>query len=107
MTKLDEFKQFVSTIPSVRDDVLSGRYTWQQLFEMYDVYGKDDKFWIPYKNQSSGLDLIGLMDIVKGIDVDALSSSLTAIEKVLTMASGLFVKEQEPAKVRNTKWYDE
>lgn len=107
MNKLEEFKQFISTIPSVRDDVLNGRYTWQQLYEMYDMYGKDDKFWMPYQNQNNGLDLNGLMDIVKGLDVDALTSSLSAIEKVLTMASGLFVKEQQPNNSKNTKWYDE
>lgn len=107
MTKLEEFKEFVSTIPSIRQDVLNGRYSWQQLYELYDMYGKDDKFWMPYKNQSNGLDFMNMMELVKGIDVDALTSSLSAIEKVLTMASGFFVKEQTSTDTRTTKWYDE
>lgn len=107
MSQLDNFKEFVSTIPSIRQDVLNGRYTWQQLYELYDVYGEEDKFWIPYKNQSNGFDMVGIMDLIKTIDIATLTSSLSSIEKVLTMASGLFVKEDTSTDKRSTKWYDE
>ena len=46
---MDEFKEFLKTIPSIKQDVLNGRYTWQQLYEIFVMYGKDDKFWQPYK----------------------------------------------------------
>ena len=41
--EIDDFKAFVRTIPSVKDDVVSGRYTWQQLYEFYVLYGENDK----------------------------------------------------------------
>ena len=41
---MDEFKEFLKTIPSIKQDVLNGRYTWQQLYEIFVMYGKDDKF---------------------------------------------------------------
>lgn len=31
---MDEFKEFLKTIPSIKQDVLNGRYTWQQLYEI-------------------------------------------------------------------------
>lgn len=102
MEKLDEFKEFIKTIPNIKQDVLDGRYTWQQLYEIYVMYGKDDKFWQVYKNNSS----IDFMDIIKNIDVNALTSSLNAIEKLLQMASGLLSKPQEETPKTN-KWYDE
>ena len=40
---MDEFKEFLKTIPSIKQDVLNGRYTWQQLYEIFVMYGKDDK----------------------------------------------------------------
>ena len=89
---MDEFKEFLKTIPSIKQDVLNGRYTWQQLYEIFVMYGKDDKFWLPYKTGNSGFDL------------NALSSSLGSIEKVLNVAS-TFLDKKEPAKER--KWYDE
>lgn len=51
---MDEFKEFLKTIPSIKQDVLNGRYTWQQLYEIFVMYGKDDKFWLPYKTGNSG-----------------------------------------------------
>ena len=36
--EIDDFKAFVRTIPSVKDDVVSGRYTWQQLYEFYVLF---------------------------------------------------------------------
>lgn len=107
LTKLDEFKTFVTTIPNIKEEVLNGRYTWQQLYEIYVMYGKDDKFWQPYRNSSSGLDLSSIIEVVKNVDMNALSNSLNAIEKVLNMASGLFGKEEEPKPRQKTKWYDE
>mgnify|MGYP002588980980 CR=1 FL=1 len=35
---MDEFKEFLKTVPSVKQDVLNGRYTWQQLYEIYVMY---------------------------------------------------------------------
>lgn len=109
MNQLEEFKTFVTTIPSVKEEVLKGRYTWQQLYEIYVMYGKDDKFWQPYRSTTSGMDLSSIMELVKNIDINALSSSLSTIEKVLNMASGLFSKEDKPKPTtrQNNKWYDE
>ena len=77
---MDEFKEFLKTIPSIKQDVLNGRYTWQQLYEIFVMYGKDDKFWLPYKTGNSGFDLNMLLEVIKNIDLNALSSSLGSIE---------------------------
>ena len=68
---MDEFKEFLKTVPSVKQDVLNGRYTWQQLYEIFVMYGKDDKFWQPYKTNSS-IDLNGLLEIIKNIEFSLL-----------------------------------
>ncbi|MFV0395580.1 MAG: spore coat protein YlbD [Coprobacillaceae bacterium] len=107
MSQLEEFKKFVTTIPSVRDDGLSGRYTWQQLYEIYTMYGEDDKFWNAYK-QSTGMDFSGIMDVVKNVDLDSVSSGLHSLEKMLGMASSFLVKDEpEKPQKQKYKWYDE
>jgi len=100
--EIDDFKAFVRTIPSIKDDVVSGRYTWQQLYEFYVLYGEDDKMWEPYKK--SQYDLSGLLDIVKNIDLDALSKSFEGIQKVLDLVGGFVVKD-EPKQTK--QWYDD
>ena len=67
-------------------DVILGNSYMKFLY----VYGKDDKFWLPYKTGNSGFDLNMLLKVIKNIDLNALSSSLGSIEKVLNVASIYF-----------------
>ena len=93
---MDEFKEFLKTIPSIKQDVLNGRYTWQQLYEIFVMYGKDDKFWQPYKT-GNNFDLNMLVEVIKNIDLNALSNSLNSIEKVLNVVN-TFLDKKEPEK---------
>ena len=102
--EIDDFKSFIRTIPSIKDEVVKGRYTWQQLYEFYVLYGEDDKMWEPYKK--SQVDLTGIFDIIKNVDLDALSKSFEGIQKVLDLVSGFVVKE-EPKNEKNRQWYDD
>ena len=79
--QIDDFKAFVKTIPAIREEVVKGRYTWQQLYEFYVLYGEDDKMWEPYKHNRT--DLTGLLDILKNVDLDALSKSFEEVAKNL------------------------
>lgn len=101
MNKIDEFKAFMRTIPSIREEVSSGRYTWQQLYEIYDVYGQDDKLWQPY--QKSVIDLSSVLEVLKNVDLNALSKSFEGIQKILDLVGGLVVKEEKPKQ----QWYDD
>lgn len=93
MDNLDEFKAFLKTIPSIKEDVLNHRYTWQQIYEIYTMYGENDHFFDPYKNHSG--DFNGVLEIIKNVDLNALSSSLQSIEKVLGVVSNLIDKNKE------------
>ena len=64
---IDNFKALVKTIPSIKDDVVSGRYTWQQLYEFYILYGENDKMWEPYKK--AGFDMNSFFDMIKNVDL--------------------------------------
>ena len=100
--QIDEFKTFIKTIPSIRDEVVKGRYTWQQLYEIYVLYGEDDKIWEPYKK--SNIDLTGIFEIIKNVDLNALSKSFEGLQKILDLMGGLVAKE-EPQQSK--QWYDD
>ena len=88
MEKLEEFKQFIKTIPSIRSDVLNGKYTWQQLYEIYCLYGKEDQLFKSYENskvENEGLDLNKIFYIIKNIDLQALEKSLDGLQKILNI----------------------
>ena len=101
--QIDDFKAFVKTIPAIREEVVKGRYTWQQLYEFYVLYGEDDKMWEPHKHNST--DLTGLLDILKNVDLDALSKSFEGLQKILDLVGTFVVKEQP--KSQNRQWYDD
>lgn len=101
--QIDDFKAFVKTIPAIREEVVKGRYTWQQLYEFYVLYGEDDKMWEPYKHNRT--DLTGLLDILKNVDLDALAKSFEGLQKILDLVGTFVVKEQP--KSQNRQWYDD
>lgn len=101
--QIDDFKAFVKTIPAIREEVVKGRYTWQQLYEFYVLYGEDDKMWEPYKHNRT--DLTGLLDILKNVDLEALSKSFEGLQKILDLVGTFVVKEQP--KSQNRQWYDD
>ena len=101
--QIDDFKAFVKTIPAIREEVVKGRYTWQQLYEFYVLYGEDDKMWEPYKHNRT--DLTGLLDILKNVDLYALSKSFEGLQKILDLVGTFVVKEQP--KSQNRQWYDD
>lgn len=57
------------------------------------MYGENDHFFDPYKNHS--VDFNGVLEIIKNVDLNALSSSLQSIEKVLGVVSNLIDKNKE------------
>lgn len=101
--QIDEFKAFVKTIPAIREEVVKGHYTWQQLYEFYVLYGEDDKMWEPYKKNKN--DFTAILDILKNVDLDALSKSFEGLQKILDIVSTFVVKEQPSSQ--NKQWYDD
>ena len=47
--KVNEFKDFVRSHPALKDEVSSGKSTWQNLYELWYLYGPDDGQWDQYK----------------------------------------------------------
>lgn len=45
MNKLDEFKVFIKDKPYLANKVKDGTFTWQTLYETYDMFGPDHDFF--------------------------------------------------------------
>ena len=73
------------------------------MHEFYVLYGENDKMWDPYKKPQ--MDLSGILDIVKNVDLNALSKSFDGIQKILDLVSGFVVKDDQ--KPQQKQWYDD
>lgn len=96
-SRMDEFREFVSRYPLVREDVKSGKQTWQNIYENWVLLGETDPMWNNYRtgpapkvNQTSTLDnlfksdnLKNVWSYVKKINPDNVSKTLGTVQKVL------------------------
>lgn len=94
--KLDEFKGFVKKHPLLKQKVLSGEKTWQQLYEDFVILGEgafeEEKVEVKEEKKSN----IGTEDLiktvvgyVKKIDPDQITKTVTSIQKVIELIGGL------------------
>lgn len=100
--KLEEFKQFIKKHPLLKQEVLSKRKTWQELYEEYVLLGEEE--FASYtteasktntevkeekkKDSSTTEDLIkNIVGYVKKIDPDQVTKTVTSIQKVLELFS--------------------
>ena len=102
MGKVDEFKIFVRNNPILISYIKSGEMTWQKFYEIYDIYGEDDKIWDDYLNvkDNSSTDtksnnIFGnfesIVNTVKNIDVDKVQDGITSLQKALSLFGDIFV----------------
>ena len=63
---MDEFKEFLKTIPSIKQDVLNGRYTWQPVnMKFLLCMVKMINFGYHIKQVIVGFDLNMLLEVIK------------------------------------------
>ena len=48
-SRMDEFRQFVKKYPKIRNDVIGGKKTWQNIYEDWVILGEESDIWNIYK----------------------------------------------------------
>ena len=88
MDKLEEFKLFVRTKPEFVKLVQKGEYSWQQLYEMYVLYGENHKIWQQLDKKENSFSSNDILNLIKNIDVDTLILGMQSLEKLLDLFAG-------------------
>lgn len=93
MDSIDSFKTFVRSKPEFSSLVLDGTYNWQQLYEMYMLYGEEHEIWqnIQKKEVTPSIDW---MQLIRNIDIDTVISGMQSLEKILDMFAGYLENNQ-------------
>jgi hypothetical protein len=102
MSKLDDFKDYVARNPTIREEVLNGKKTWQQQFENWTILGETatpNTTETPKATNTGGvlggkkvediLSQVNLKNIwgyVKKINLDSIGKTLNTVQKVLAIA---------------------
>ena len=101
MDKKEEFKEFIKSKPELVDYVKSREYTWQDFYEVYDLYGKDESVWEKYKekksdsegNERKNASITELTDLVKNINIDNVQKYINNAQKAINVISALTAKK--------------
>lgn len=97
----EEFKAFVRKKPELISYVTKGDMTWQRFYEIWSLYGDDDKIWSKYKktddkvrseikgNNNQNFSLSSLIDWVKNVDMNQVQRGVNSMQKVVGLLQGL------------------
>lgn len=111
MSKFEEFKEFCKDKEFLINKVKSGQTSWQQLFEVYDIYGPEaDEFKEPSEPEEEKSEektedesehksekkegINGIFDLLNGFDPDKLSEGLNGVKKILAVLSEVTKPEE-------------
>ena len=90
MDKKEAFKSFAKSHPELLNSIKSGYASWQKLYEIYDIYGEDDRAWNTYFNKGSNTNNLGnITDIVKNIDMESVQKHINTAQKALGLVQEL------------------
>ena len=102
--KKEEFKAFVRANPNLIHHVNNGEVTWQQFYEMYDLYGENSNVWDKYKevgDAKSIADVItpkatvgdtslkDLFNMIKKIDLESVRKGTEGIQKAIALVQDI------------------
>ena len=109
MTKKDEFKEFIKLNPEFAYSVKNGKTTWQELYQIYDLYGSNSDLFNQYRKTKVTDSLVGVKDIVnslKNINIDMLQENLNGLGKAVSFIEDLtntFKKDDKKETESNKK----
>lgn len=91
MNKKEEFKNFVSKHPNLVSIVKDKSHTWQDLFEVYDLYGEDESLWNKYMDrtntdQNKTVDtssITELSKLFKNINIESVQKYIDTAQKAI------------------------
>lgn len=113
-SKMEEFKSFVKNNPFLISYIKNGKKSWQDFYEMYDLYGEDEGAWEKFlteDNVSENVNNNGnssgngywdeLVRMAKNIDVNKVQEGISSLQKTLGLFGDLF-----SGKSNNNKEYN-
>lgn len=111
MSKLEEFKTFVKDNPKLINYVKNNEMTWQNFYEMYDIYGKENSVWDEYLKEqqkeekqtikTNKTTFNDILNMAKNMDVDKVQEGITSIQKAISLFSDLLIKKDDNIPTNN------
>lgn len=111
MNTKENFKDFVKQNPILLKYVKEGKGTWQQFFEIYDLYGDDETAWKDYiitkktkvKENIEPSSTFDLVSFLKGLDLDSIQEGVNSLQRVLGLLQDMSSSKDVTAEIKRPR----
>ena len=101
MDKKEAFKNFISTHPELITYVKNKESTWQDFYEIYDIYGENEDAWAKYFNDTTNSSIGELTNLFKNVNMDNVQKHINNAQKAVGLIQEL-TKKSTPDIVAKT-----
>lgn len=85
---LEKFKEFVKANPKLIKYVKDNNSSWQDLYEIYALYGEDETVWNNYlKDNKTGIE--ELIKMIQGVNLDSVKNTVDGLQKAITIIQSI------------------
>ena len=98
----ESFKSFARLHPELATTVIKGNASWQQLYEIYEIYGENNSIWNNYFTTSkvdtianSANTIKDFINSFKNLDMDSVQQGITNIQKTIGLLQDLGLGNKE------------
>jgi hypothetical protein len=103
----ESFKVFVRKHPELANKVLKGSTSWQQLYEIYELYGENNSIWNTYFSKETITDSIttsattikDFINNLKNIDMDSVQKGINNIQKTIGLLQDIGISNKDPQPI--------
>ena len=94
----ESFILYARNHPEFASHVLNGKVSWQQLYELYEIYGEDNNIWNDFiatnNYQTTITTFKDLFTNFKSLDLDSVQKGITNLQKTLGLLQELGVGQR-------------
>ena len=90
----EDFKRFIKDKPYLLDYINNKEKTWQDFYEIYDIYGESNEVWDKYKKNTSKSNTVGdtsikeLFNMIKKVDLESVRKGAEGLQKAISLIQG-------------------
>ena len=84
----EKFKEFVKANPKLVDYVKDNNKSWQDLYELYVLYGEDETIWNNYiKDNKTGIN--ELVNMIQKVNLDNVKNTVDSLQKAISIIQSI------------------
>lgn len=93
----ESFKIFAKQHPELAEKVLKGTTSWQQLYELYEIYGEQNQIWnnILDNKITDTTSFKEVFNTLKNLDMDSVQKGITNLQKTISLLQDIGLPKKE------------